>query len=84
MFEAGHPYKEIGKERCRMHCSKDFGQWAQIMAEESMIDGVVILGAPYISVFADAEELTAEQASEVIGALQVARLKLDEISGAAS
>ena len=81
MFEAGHPYKEIVEdvEQVRFHCSEDIDQWAQIVAHESVIDGAVTLGTPYINVYADAEELTAAQASEVIDALHIAREILGEI-----
>jgi len=81
MFEAGHPYKGIGEAgvRSRGHCSADIEDWAQIMVEETMIDGVVVLGSPYISVCADAEELDGAQAAEVIDALQIARGRLHDI-----
>jgi len=82
MFEAGHPYKDVVEdvEQVRFHCSEDIHDWAQITAHETMIDGVVTHGAPYINVYADAEELTGEQAGEVIEALRVARIRLDEIN----
>ena len=81
IFEAGHPYKGVPEvEQFRSHCSKDIQDWAQICAHESVVDGVVTQGAPYINVYADAEELTGEQAGEVIEALRVARVRLDEIN----